>query len=347
MIEKQTLNIPLPKNEASGDAGQLPIRQFMPLEPFTTDNRPWWHAFSALVFVLFFFGTIAVTLEYGSTNRVPQNTQSAAAATQYAFDGIALTAKSAIVEDLVNGKTLYEKNPDVQLPLASLTKVALVLAINEVLLPEGIITIPYDTAPRGSAERLAKGEKWSVKDVTDFTLIASSNAGAEILASVADGALRERFKDAPEEQATLWRMNGIAQELGLAHTYFLNASGLDISATLSGAYGSARDMAKLLSYAATEKPVIFEGTSEGGLLLTSPNGNAKTKAFNTNEALGDIPGLIVGKTGITDLAGGNLAIVFDVGPAHPVVIVVLGSTREDRFNDMKLLISRTQEAISQ
>lgn len=349
MTEEQ-LSISIPEAlPASTRVEQLPMGQFMPRLPVPVGAGIRWHALPALVLVLLFLGAVAITMEYEYTKRVPHIVQSAAAATaaQNPFEGISLTAKSAVVLDLVTGETLYEKNPDIQLPLASLTKVALMLAVSEALPPDAVLTIPYDTAPKGSAERLAKGETWPVKDIMDFTLIASSNAGAEILASEADGALRGRFSDAPEGFAALWRMNSIAQELGLARTYFLNASGLDVSATLSGAYGSARDMATLFSYAATAKPSIFEGTAEDGLLLTSPSGSAKTKAFNTNEALGDIPGLIMGKTGMTDLAGGNLAIVFDVGPVHPVVAVVLGSTREERFSDMKMLVERAQLAISQ
>ncbi len=327
---------------------QPPIEQFMPSGE-RGRNSGLWSAMPSLLLALLFLGAVAVTLEYEYSTRTPKERQSAAAAaaSQNLFGKMELTAKAAYVEDLLRGRILYAKNPDVQLPLASLTKTALVFVVGEVLPPEAIISIPYDTAPKGSAERLAKGEKWPARDIINFTLIASSNAGAEILASAADEALRARYPDAPDGQAALWRMNRVAQELGLENTYFLNVSGLDISRTLSGAYGSARDMAKLFSYAATVKPDLFGGTAEDGLLLTSPNGAAKTRAFNTNEALGSIPGLIMGKTGITDLAGGNLAVVFDVGPAHPVVAVVLGGTREGRFSDMRTLISETQRIISQ
>ena len=346
MPEEKKAN-PIPEALPASQTVGIPIEQFMPDEPVRVEGRGIeWATLPSLVLAMFFLGAIAVTLEYESTKHAPR-IAAAAATSQDSFEGVVLTAKSALVQDMLNGKILYSKNPDIQLPLASLTKVPLMLAVSEVLSMDTVITIPYDTAPKGSAERLAKGEKWPVRDVTNFTLIASSNTGAEILASAADTAIRERFKEAPEGGAALWRMNKIAEELGLAHTYFLNVSGLDVSTTLSGAYGSAGDMAKLFKYAATEKPGVFAGTAKGGLFLTSPNGDVKTRAFNTNEALGDIPGLIMGKTGTTDLAGGNLAIVFDVGPAHPVVAIVLGSTREARFEDMKLLIAKTQEAISQ
>ena len=53
----------------------------------------------------------------------------------------------------------------------------------------------------------------------------------------------------------------------------------------------------------------------------------------------------MGKTGLTDLAGGNLAVVFDVGLAHPVVAVVLGSTEYGRFEDMQKLVTTARKAI--
>ena len=66
---------------------------------------------------------------------------------------------------------------------------------------------------------------------------------------------------------------------------------------------------------------------------------------NTNESLGRYPGILGSKTGYTDLAGGNLVIVFDVGINHPVAAVVLGSTREGRFEDMAKLTQATLKTI--
>lgn len=301
--------------------------------------------------ILILLGVLSFVLafSYMSASLTDPEAQAAAAAQaaapSRAYDGLALTADAAIVIDLTTGQTLYAKNADTQLPLASLTKVATALAVSEVLDPKSTITIPYDTAPPGSYQRLGKGETWEVWKVINFTLVASSNEGAEILASAADRAIRAKYSGAPDHDATLWRMNRLASELGLTHTYFLNASGLDVSTTQSGAYGSARDVAHLLAYAASTSPEVFAGTTQGGLLLASEEGQ-KTSAINTNEALGAIPGLILGKTGYTDLAGGNLGIVFDVGLAHPVVAVVMSSTREGRFTDMKSLVGATRRAIT-
>ena len=285
--------------------------------------------------------------EYPRPAAQPQSQTASAGAALDAFADISLVGKAAVVIDLQTGKILYALNPDVQLPLASLAKVPLALAVYDVLPADTIITIPRDTAPRGSAERLAKGDLWRVQDIIDFTLVSSSNEGAEILAGAANDAIRSQYADAPESAAVVWRMNVLAEQLGLTRTYFLNASGLDISPTLSGAYGSARDVATLFGYAASQRLSVFSKTAGGSLSLTSADGKSTAKAFNTNEAHGQIQGLMMGKTGITDLAGGNLAVVFDVGSAHPVVAVVLGSTREGRFSDMRQLVSKTRVAFAE
>ncbi len=248
--------------------------------------------------------------------------------------------------DIKTGKVLYSHNSDAQLPLASLTKVPLAIAVSEVLSPDAAIKIPrYTSAQNGTTEHLSTGDIWSIKDILDFTLIGSSNDGADILAETADPLISTAHAAAPNTHATLWRMNDLARELGLKNTYFLNTNGLDESTTQAGAYGSARDVATLFAYASTQWPAVFAGTTKDGLLLTSVRGDT-TSAFNTNHALGSISGLIMGKTGTTDLAGGNLAIVFDVGLAHPVVAVVLGSTADGRFDDMKKIITATYAAVA-
>ncbi len=284
------------------------------------------------------------TYAYMDTITLVPASQTAAATQIDAYTSVSIEAKGAIVVDLMTGKTLYTKNADAQLPLASLTKVAMALAVSDVLPLDTIITIPYDTAPKGSAMRLAKGEQWRIGDIINFTLVASSNEGANILAAAADSAVLAKYPDASPEAPTLWLMNSIARKLGLSNTYFLNVNGLDLSTTQAGAYGSARGMELLFAYAASTSPGIFTGTTKDGLLLTDESGNT-TSAINTNEALGQIPGLIMGKTGFTDLAGGNLGLVFDVGLAHPVVAIVLGSSREGRFVDMHTLLVATRDFI--
>jgi len=286
---------------------------------------------------------------YAASQNSKSSQSASAAASLNAFADIKLQAKAAFVVDISTGNILYQLNPDIQLPLASITKVPLALAVSEVLDSEDSIIIPYDTAPTTGGEKLSAGQSWRVQDVINFTLIASSNEGAEILADAAGKQLREKYADAPRDgsarDVTLWRMNQLALEQNFAGMYFLNVSGLDESETQSGAFGTARSVAALMAYAASSSPGVFAGTARDGLLMSDEAGNTTT-AINTNEALGSITGLMMGKTGITDLAGGNLAVVFDIGISNPVVVVVLGSTRDGRFSDVKQLTAAAREAIT-
>ena len=69
-------------------------------------------------------------------------------------------------------------------------------------------------------------------------------------------------------------------------------------------------------------------------------------ATNTNEVVGSIPGLIASKTGFTDLAGGNLVVAFDAGINRPVIISVLGATKDGRFTDMEMLVNASLRALN-
>ncbi|MDR3571336.1 MAG: serine hydrolase [Candidatus Pacebacteria bacterium] len=263
------------------------------------------------------------------------------------FASTTLIAKSAYVLDLTTGKDLYSQNANAQLPLASLTKVALVLAVSGALQPDTLIATPakYDAPPGGGTARLPAGQTWALSDVISFTLTASSDDGADLLASSANDTIHQQFPQSPQQNATVWRMNNIAQQLGLTNTYFLNDSGLDLSTTQSGAYGSAHDMAILYGYAATTSPGTFGATAQPQVTVRSTTGTVAT-GVNTDTVLDKIPGIIMGKTGYTDLAGGNLAIVFTTG-GHEVVAIVLGSTQDGRFTDMEQLIPAAQEAVQQ
>ena len=261
-----------------------------------------------------------------------------------AFSGITLFAKSAIVVDITDGRTLFARSPDSQWPLASLTKVALALVVSEALDPHTIVSIPYDTGYNSHAEGgLGAGQRWRIEDVIDFTLAVSSNTGADILAEIAAPSIQEKYPHAPTSDVSVWRMNKLARSLDLERTYFLNNNGLDVSDTQAGAYGSARDIATLFAYAASTTPETFAATRVRQFTLQSVDG-VTTKAVNTDEALPDLPDIVLGKTGFTQLAGGNLAVVFR-HDGHLISVVVLGSTYDGRFDDMKKLVAATQKAL--
>lgn len=290
-------------------------------------------------------GVAALGISYLPTP-VSESQAAAAEATQRInyFEGVDVSARAAFVYDTVSGEELYAKNANLQLPLASISKVMLALAVSEVLPSNSIVPISHAAVEKGGGG-LTWGEEWLVKDLIDYTLLVSSNTGAEALAETADAKLHAKYPAAPRGQATVWRMNAIAQELGLHETYFINASGLDESATQAGALGSASDIAKLFAYALTTNSELFKGTTLPGMTL-GPLNFPNRQAHNTNDALADIPGIRMGKTGTTDLAGGNLAVAFEVDPGRVVVAVVLGATPEARYADVRLLVERARKIYS-
>ena len=187
-----------------------------------------------------------------------------------------------------------------------------------------LITIPLEAILQEGDEGFLAGEQWQINELIDAMLISSSNDAAFALAFEYD-------KNFPGNGDFVSLMNRKAEELGLMQTYFMNPTGLDLSENNAGAYGSAKDIAKLFVYAMKNHFSLIETTRLGEINLHS------RKFKNTDQIINDLAGFIAGKTGFSDLAGGNLAVIVDKGYAHPIVIVVLGSTSEARFSDVKAL----------
>lgn len=317
------------------------------LGPNTGDKRPIQGVIIGAIFLaISVIGALGLVLAYVPlAQRTTAQTAAAAAPKENFFEPLAISAKSAYVYDAKADTELFAKSGTLQLPLASITKIALVLVVSEVLEPDQIITISRGAVERGEGG-LTWGEEWKVRDLIDYTLITSSNTGAEALAEAADPLLAIKYPTGTQTNATVWRMNSLAQSLGMNETYFLNPTGLDASATQAGAMSSARDIAKLFEYALRTNRALFASTVETDIPL-GPSNAPWRDAHNTNNLLADIPNLLMGKTGTTDLAGGNLAIAFDIENNHPVIIVVLGSTAESRFTDVKNLAEAARKTLIQ
>ena len=258
------------------------------------------------------------------------------------FENISLGAKSAFVWDIKDKKVLYSLNEEAQLPLASLTKLMTALVAYE-LVPSGtIITIDDSDIEIEGNSGFSVGEKWRMSEVLDFILMTSSNDGAHALASVI-GFVKQDEEKTPQ-QMFVEEMNKKAKEIGLIQTFYLNESGLDLSRNFSGAYGSAKDMAILMANIIQNKPEILEATRHSELKINSKK--FVYDVFNTNKYAENTPGILGSKTGFTDLAGGNLVIGFDVGIGHPIIVSVLGSTKEGRFEDVRQLVNASIETVA-
>jgi D-alanyl-D-alanine carboxypeptidase len=238
-----------------------------------------------------------------------------------AFDTIALSARAAFVQDGATGEILFAHNADVQLPLASLTKVMAAVTALSLAPRYALISTDHENeAPRTLTETLS------------YALTASSNGAIAAVAAAVNSFVSTASSENQHPAAFISAMNTEARRRGLDSFVFLNETGLDETLTLTGGSGSARDIARLMLSAATEMPEIWDATTH--------------EEGNTNKIVREIPLLRASKTGFTDLAGGNLSIVFDVGVGKPMTITVLGSTEEGRFEDVQRLIAATLRHLS-
>ncbi len=249
------------------------------------------------------------------------------------FPPVLVKASSAIVFDLETEKILFSKNPNEQLPLASVTKLMTALVTINNLKETDSITISNQDLAGGSNAGLVAGDTWSIKNLLDYTLVTSTNGGAAALA-------RKVALETNEDFISL--MNKKSEELRLDNTYFINPTGLDIGTEYGGSYGTAKDTATLISYIVKNYPNLLEATTKKTVRVVSNSGKVYS-GQNTNDIIGNLPGLLASKTGFTYNAGGNLAIVFDAGLRQPVAIVVLDSTKETRFLDVQKLTEATIE----
>lgn len=233
---------------------------------------------------------------------------------------VSTTAHAAFVVSLNSDTVLYEKNPDKQLPLASITKLMTAqVAENDT---SDTVTVQKMPDPTYGDSKLAQGDTWQKDNLIAYTLVTSSNDGAHSLST-----------GTQNQPAFIDRMNTLASAIGLTNTRFYNETGLDDELqAVPGSRGTAKDISTLLSYLVKNDLSLYEKTKYETAYVESPYGTAIAK--NTNEVADQIVGLLVSKTGYTDLAGGNLAIVADMGLNEPTAFVVLHSSKESRFEDV-------------
>ncbi|MCK4918560.1 MAG: D-alanyl-D-alanine carboxypeptidase [Candidatus Pacebacteria bacterium] len=249
---------------------------------------------------------------------------------QNPFEDLSLSAKAYLVWDVQEQKIVTSLNKEMQLPLASLTKLMTVYIASDDLKNNPSLTIQNNNLIKDGDAGLILGETWTLIDMIDFVLMSSSNDGASALASI----LSPFSQKLPQEDF-IDKMNSKAREFGMVQSFFLNESGLDVNESISGAYGSAKDTVILLEKILKENYNLLEASTQKETLLSSDILTHQTQ--NTNIIIDKLPGVLASKTGFTDLAGGNLIMAFDIGIGHNIIISVLGSTKEERFSDMEKL----------
>ncbi len=233
--------------------------------------------------------------------------------------------KAAFLIEEQSGQVLYEKYPDEQLPMASITKVMTMLLVIEAV-EAGKITM-NDTVPitehafsmGGSQIWLEPGEIFTVHELLKSVAVSSANDSAVALAEYVGGS----------EENFCTMMNARAKELGMTNTNFVNACGLDAP----GHYSTARDIS-IMAKELMKHPVIFEYTTIWNDYLR----NGETQLTNTNKLLRSYNGITGLKTGTTSGAGVCICATAKRNDMSLIAVVLGSDSSRERFSAARKLL---------
>lgn len=210
-----------------------------------------------------------------------------------------INSTNAIVYNLNEDVTIYEKNSNEVISIASLTKImTTIVAIEQIKnLDEKVIIKSRDFVTlyeeNASMAGFKVGQTVSYRDLLYGTFLPSGAEATQALAFNLTGSI-ENFVDL---------MNKKAKEIGMTNTHFANTTGLDNKDN----YSTVTDVAKLLKYAL--KNETFKEIYEAISYTTSDNSMTLYSSFRyTAKKYGYNVDYIIGaKTGYTDDAGKCLA----------------------------------------
>lgn len=199
------------------------------------------------------------------------------------------SAKGMVVIEGNSNEILYGKNENMELPMASTTKIATcILAIEKCEnLDEKFVVSEKAIGIEGTSIYLKSGEKLSMRELLYGLMLASGNDCAMAIAEYFDGV--ENFVNL---------MNEFVSKLGLEHTHFANPHGLDED----NHYTSAYDLAIITSYA-LKNPTFRQIASTERMVIDKTDLYGVRYLRHKNKLLFTDKNCIGVKTGFTDNAG--------------------------------------------
>ena len=221
---------------------------------------------------------------------------------------LALTSSAALIIDANNSDVLFERNADVVLPIASLTRLmtAVVVMDAQLNMAEPIIVTSDDIDRlKHSRSRLRVGSRLSRTNMLHIALMSSENRAASALGRNYPGGL----------SAFVSAMNAKALMLGMTHTRYVEPTGLS-----SENVSTPNDLAKLVM-AAHEYPLIRKYSTHD--TYTVAPGGPQLTYRNSNRLIANAKWDIgVQKTGFINEAGRCMVMQAVIG-GREVVMVML------------------------
>ena len=166
---------------------------------------------------------------------------------------IDIKARTAILQDYLSGEILYEKEPDISIYPASMTKIMTAIIAFD-LIKSGDLRLSDKFIISEKAWRLSTagyssmfimvGDEVSVEDLLKGIIIASGNDACI--------ALAEGIAGTEEEFAILMTMK--AKEIGMENTNFANSSGINDPDN----YSTVKDILKMSNYLIKNFPEFYK-----------------------------------------------------------------------------------------
>ena len=221
-----------------------------------------------------------------------------------------LASGSAMVIDLQTDKVLYSSNPDVIVPIASVTKLMTAMVVLDAKQSmDEVIPVNISQTPemKGVFSRVKLGSEMNRRDMLLITLMSPENRAAASLAHSYPGGY----------PAFILAMNAKAKALGMKHTAYVEPTGLSVYNV-----STARDLTKLVM-AARKYPMLSELSTTETKTVTFRK-PAYSLVFNNTDHLvrkenWDIK---LTKTGFTNQAGHCLVLLTTMAN-RPVSVVIL------------------------
>ena len=230
-------------------------------------------------------------------------------------------ARSACLVDS-DGKVLYAYNEYEEMPMASTTKImTAMVALDSDVDMDTVITISdSDVSAESQLAGFLVGDKIVFRDLLRVMLVYSAN----------DAAVNVGRAVAGSDTAFVKLMNEKAEELGLEHTHFKNAHGLEED----GHYSCAADLCTMGRYAMENYDFIAETVALES--VTVPVAGQDATFESTDALLGSYYGARGIKTGKTETGCSFLGACERDGIS--VYSAVMNcATNEGRFTDTEIL----------
>ena len=239
-----------------------------------------------------------------------------------------------VLMEAATGEIIYEKEKDVRISPASITKIMTLLLIFEELdqgnlsLEEEVTTSAYAKSMGGSQVFLEEGEKQTVETMIKCIVIASGNDASVAMAEHVAGSEAEFVK----------RMNARAKSLHMENTHFEDCCGLTDS---SEHYTTAGDVAIMSRELIVNHPQVLDYSSIWMEDITheTRQGSKPFTLTNTNKLIRSYEGCVGLKTGSTSIAKYCVSTVAKRGDITLIAVVMTAPDYKVRFKDAAALLN--------